>query len=461
MSPELHRNRRKIEAVAIVAVLVLLVSSWLWRGYEPRLRIKGQPLKALSFSPAGDVLAVGSLAGGGSILGAPITPIRFLSALDGTEAQPALPTTNQYPVSLVQAGYSPDGRLFAALQAHAYSELELAVFELASRTQIGAHKVPYIDNVGSGPDGTVTFRFAPDSSFVVTDGQVRRNRVFGHRTVALWDVATRKERFTLEKAGFPEISPDSRLLATIDDPPPNVYGTKGSLKLWNTQSGKLERAIELPGAARMWPAFSPDGKLVAVNTSETTEVFETATGKRVFEQKGWTPRFLADGKTLMTVWWLDVQMWNTATWEMKQKHTFNLGRSWENGDPIAPRPQVISAQPRVAVFHSYPTRHWAPLRWLGRTAKLNAFGSHRMMVIDAATGTRQSIELHGANLLSGSVWSPDGTRAALGFMDGSVELWNFPPRRSLVAPATAAVLAVVTVLALRRRKQRGPAANSG
>ncbi len=455
------RSGQKIAVASLLTVLALLVSSWLWRGYEPRLRIKGQPLKALSFSPAGDVLAVGSLAGGGSFLGAPTTPIRFLSARDGTEAQPTLPTTNQYPVSVVQAGYSSDGKLFATLQAHAYRELELAVFDLATRTLIGAQKVPYVDNVGSGPDGTVTFRFSPDSSFLVTDGQVTRQRFFSHRAVVVWDLAARKERFTLEKAGFPEISPDSRLLATIDDPPPNVYGTKGSLKLWNTQSGKLERAIELPGAARVWPAFSTDGKLVTVNTGDTAEVFETATGKRVFEQKGWTPRFLADGKTLMTVWWLDVQMWNTATWEMKQKHTFNLGRSWENGDPIAPRPQVISAQPRVAVFHSDPTRHWALLRWLGRTAKLNAFGSHRMMVIDAATGTRQSIELHGANLLSGSVWSPDGTRAALGFMDGSVELWDFPPRRSLVAPATAAVLAVVTVLALRRRKQRDPAANSG
>ena len=446
---------RKIALAALATVLALLVSSWLWRGYEPRLRIKGQTLKALAFAPAGDVLAVGSMTGGGSFLGAPTTPIRFLSALDGTEAQPALPTTNNYPhpVSVVQAGYSPDGRLFAVLQALAYNELELAVFDLATRTRIGAQLVPYIDNIGSGPDGTVTFRFAPDSSFVVTDGQVLRNRTFSHRTVAVWDVATRKERFALEKAGFPEVSPDSRLLATITDPPLNVYGTKGSLKLWNTQSGKLERAMEIPGAARVWPAFSPDGKLVAVNTGDTTEVFETATGKRVFEHKCWTPRFLPDGHTLLTVWRRDVQLWDTATWQLKQTHTFHLGHHWSNVDPLVPRPQVLGSRPLIAVFNFNSGHHGSILRWLGRTAHLNAFGSHQLFLIDAATGTRQTIELHEGWMSGAPVLSPDGTCAAIGFAEG-VELWDFPPRRSLVAPGYAAVLAVVTVVLLLARRRR-------
>ena len=447
--------------IALAVVVAILACAWFSRGYEPRLRIKGQALKALAFSPAGDVLAVGSLAGGGSFLGAPTTPIRFLSVLDGTEAQPALPTTNQYPVSVVQAGYSPDGKLFGVLQTHAYNELELTVFDLATRTRIGAQLVPYIDNVGSGPDGTVTFRFAPDSNFVVTDGQVMRNRAFSHRTVAVWDVAARKERFALEKAGFPEVSPDSRLLATIADPPPNVYGTKGSLKLWNTQSGKLERAMEIPGAARVWPAFSPDGKLVAVNTGDTTEVFETAAGKRVFEHKCWTPRFLLDGKMLLTVWGRDVQLWDTATWQLKQSHTFHLGHHWSNVDPLIPRPQVLGSRPLIAVFNFNSGRHGSVLRWLGRTAHLNAFGSHQIFLIDATTGTRQTIHLHAGWMSGFPLWSADGTGAAIGFAEG-VELWDFPPRRSLVAPCCAAALAIATavvLVALRWRKKRRPDAS--
>lgn len=289
-----------------------------------------------------------------------------------------------------------------------------------------------------------------------------RRGYFSHRTVAVWEVAARKERFTLEKAGFPEVSPDSRLLATIDDPPPNVYGTKGSLKLWNTQSGKLERAMEIPGAARMWPAFSPDDRLVAVNTGDTTEVFETATGKRVFEQKGWTPRFLADGKTLLTVLGRNVQLWDTGTWQLQQSHTFQLGHHWSNVDPLIPRPQVLGGRSLIVVFNFNSGRHGSFLRWLGRTTHLNAFGSHQVFLIDATTGTRQTIHLHEGWMSGYPVVSTDGTCAAIGFA-GGVELWDFPPRRTRVAPAAAAALAVVTavVLLALRWRTRGPAKSSG
>lgn len=53
------------------------------------------------------------------------------------------------------------------------------------------------------------------------------------------------------------------------------------------------------------------------------------------------------------------------------------------------------------------------------------------------------------------VVSTDGTCAAIGFA-GGVELWDFPPRRTRVAPAAAAALAVVTavvLLALRWRTE--------
>src|SRR5438270_132517 len=64
-------------------------------------------------------------------------------------------------------------------------------------------------------------------------------------TVKLWDVATGRERRTIEAHGNGvqclAVSPDGQTLATADRPPHGTPGVTGEVKLWDLPAGK-ERA---------------------------------------------------------------------------------------------------------------------------------------------------------------------------------------------------------------------------
>lgn len=55
---------------------------------------------------------------------------------------------------------------------------------------------------------------------------------------------------------------------------------------------------------------------------------------------------------------------------------------------------MLGGRSLIVVFNFNSGRHGSFLRWLGRTTHLNAFGSHQVFLIDATTGTRQTIHLH-------------------------------------------------------------------
>ena len=82
-----------------------------------------------------------------------------------------------------------------------------------------------------------------------------------------------------------------------------------------------------------------------------------------------------------------------------------------------------------------------------------------MTLIDLPNDTRHPVELYEVeSFYSRFVFSPDGTRAAFGYANGNVELWDIPPSRSYSAPIFATVpLAVLVLLSLvlRRRKANG------
>lgn len=457
MSSRFQRVVRWAGAGWLIATLAILALAWVWRGHEPPLRIAGESSAPLAFAPQGDELAVGSMASGGSIIFKPVSPIRFLSALDGTEIRPPLSTHATAHPSIVRAEYSPDGKLLAVLQPTKQEELELVVFDL----QNGARLAEQTANFHSGairPEEQVAIGFAPDSSFIFLSGPVPKNGNYFSRSVSVCDLATGNSRFTLAGTGHPAVSPDSTWLATIDDPPPNDYSKNLVLKLHSAATGETVRSIALSGNQRTWawPSFSPDGKLLAVYAGATTEVFDTATGNRVFQEGTFGPKFLADG-TMMTVLGKDVQLWDPATWQLKQKHTFDLGRHWDNGDQISPLPGVLPKQSQFVVFSYYPSRYPEWLRWLTRSCRINACGANQMTLVDATNGSRQPIELHKNQLTSGAIFSPHGERIAIGYLDGEVEVWRLPPRRSYVGPSIAAALVLVSlalVVASRRRTSR-------
>jgi hypothetical protein len=238
---------------------------------------------------------------------------------------------------------------------------------------------------------------------------------------------------------------------------PSDLAKKLVLKLRSTQTGKPEHSIELSGTDRSWakPTFSPDGKLLAVYSGETTEVFDTATGNRVFEHETAGPQFLADG-TLLMVWGRSVQRWNTANWEPGPAHTLDLGREPNARNQNANVPRELPNPPRLVLFESYPSHYPELLRSLTRTLRINAYGSNHMTLVNIADGSRQPIELHLDQLVSAVAYSPTGDRIALGYWEGDVEIWTIPPPRSYRAPYSAAALVLVSLVllyALRKRKR--------
>jgi WD40 repeat protein len=89
-------------------------------------------------------------------------------------------------------------------------------------------------------------------------------------TVKTWDVASRKERATLQhNACSVAFSPDSKTLATGG-------GVDGKLKLWDVNTGKIQ-AIFQDGSWMMSIAFSPDGRTLASGNG-SIRLWDIATG---------------------------------------------------------------------------------------------------------------------------------------------------------------------------------------
>ena len=90
--------------------------------------------------------------------------------------------------------------------------------------------------------------------------------------------------------GYGALSPDGRRIAVADF---------GRLRILDSASGRAERTIELPGSWGQQPAFSPDGKLVAMPIDNAIALFEVATGRRLHHDAstpveysvsaGWSP----------------------------------------------------------------------------------------------------------------------------------------------------------------------------
>jgi WD40 repeat protein len=456
--------------IALVGVLALGGLAWALAGYEPQLRLEKKKLGPLAFTPKGDVLLTGTLMEDGlSFL--TVSPVRFLHSADGSEAESPLetfaaPADEKPPIPrhIHRAEFSPDGKLLAILQDHhdfnRREEIELIVFTRDTRERILSVAIPYTLNAAD-KHNTIPHRlFSADSKWLQWV-----EYPFPGRSVKVWDLNNRKEGYTLPQVCYPVISPDCTLIATTQ-----FNRTRGkepfAVQLWDIRTGTLQKTLPLQGTSegwRPWASFSPDGKLLAVNSrdnngTQVVEVFDTTTGKRVFQQQAWSPHLLSDGKMLITVKNNDVQRWDTTNWKLLGKSEFKLGRHWENGSDISPEPVAVPGKPFVMVSNYYPTVQSPYLRWLAEKLKLNTIGTQEVTFIDGSTGHRQPIAIHHDSILSSNIFSPDGNQAAFGTIAGSMYLWEIPPRKSLVAVVWASVLGVIIVgLALLKNLRVQPA----
>ncbi len=121
--------------------------------------------------------------------------------------------------------------------------------------------------------GVATARLAPDGETVVS---------FGHGALHFWDARTGKERPVSAGSDWPvtpAYSPDGKLVATADG--------LGTARLWDAVTGKLVRRLD--GSMERLPRFLPDGKTVLTIDQTATGSFlrlwEAATGKEVRRTK--------------------------------------------------------------------------------------------------------------------------------------------------------------------------------
>jgi WD40 repeat protein len=231
--------------------------------------------------------------------------------------------------------FSPDGRTLAAAQND--GDYVVAIKLLDTETLEEKVSIPVAERYASAGPCT----FSPDGRTIVTYVQVwpgRNDYDTSRSYLKFSDASTGAELATLpaeqEKAAFiyPTFSPDGRLLAA-----PNWRGEPRKLYFFDMQAMKLRGEVVLDDKASAGrPAFSPDGKWLAI----VTQAFPTLEGGRdplpeevpqarihiidvdrgaIAETLIAPPGFVncatfsPDGKTLATGGWGKVLLWDFST----------------------------------------------------------------------------------------------------------------------------------------------------
>jgi hypothetical protein len=150
------------------------------------------------------------------------------------------------------------------------------------------------------PPVVTALRWSPDGKRLAVsgNGEVLIHSVAGEQTKLEQRLLGKSERI-LSLAW----SKDGKLLVAGGGTPARF----GEVQWWDTSSGQMLRAAELPNDTVFGASLSPDGSKVAVGcTDNTVHAFETASGKELYKigsHENWVlgTVFSADGKRLVSV----------------------------------------------------------------------------------------------------------------------------------------------------------------
>ncbi|MFI6388848.1 AAA family ATPase [Nonomuraea sp. NPDC050540] len=277
--------------------------------------------------------------------------------------------------------FSPDGRLLASNNGYA-----VWLWEVAARRPIAS--------LGGHTNEVFAVAFSPDGRLLASGT--------GDGTVALWDVATRRQVGTPMGGGGNRVrdvafSPDGRLLAG---------GTEdGTIRLWDVAARKPAGTLTGHGDAVLSLAFSPDGRtLVSGSEDHTMRLWNVAARKPIDAPiRGYigsvdSVAFSPDGHSVAGSGGGSVRLWDVA--------------SREPTGPFLPGADFVSS----VAFSSD-----------GRTFATGADGTVQLWNVATQRPVGAPLTGHAGEVFS-LRFSSDGRSLAGGGADGTVRLWDVTAR---------------------------------
>jgi WD40 repeat protein len=194
--------------------------------------------------------------------------------------------------------FSPDGKELLS----GSSDKTVRVWNLAERKEVRKFK--------AHSSGVESLGLTSDNKLVTTGQKTEVIKLGGNTIIntgadnpRLWNLATGKEVRAYDVEAFQAVvSFDRKFLATSGTvttvTPPNVFQTKWVTALRDAATGKILLDLTTHGG---FLNFSPDGKLFAGRAKNKLCLFETITGKEIYNLDADPPSlctFAADGKRL-------------------------------------------------------------------------------------------------------------------------------------------------------------------
>jgi WD40 repeat protein/transcriptional regulator with XRE-family HTH domain len=265
-------------------------------------------------------------------------------------------------------------------------------------------------------------------------------------TPKVWDIATRKELFSLIGHTRPcdgiDYSPDGRLIATSDD--------AGIVKVWDSAGGQELLSLTHSGNIHS-VAFSPDSKSLASGSEDgTLKVWETASGNGILSLRGasglYGVAFMPDGKQLVAAG----QDGTVKAWDVVsglQLFTLAGNTSTVTSVAISPDGKRIASSGydgTVKIWDASPGRELLTIKghtdvvWdvayspdvdKARLASVSSDGS--LTIWDPLTG-RAETTMSQSDGLTNIAFSPNGKYVAAGTTRGNVILWDIHTGQSVM-----------------------------
>ncbi len=314
-----------------------------------------------------------------------------------------------------------------------------------------------------GAAATVTW--TPDGKRLITSGAAKQDMQWGRGEVKLWDAETGR-RLPLDLKGLQEnmgavaLSADGRFLA--------AGSTTSAVCVWDLRSGER---FTLDGSGKPAPkpprvSFSPDGKRLASRSayvvdpySRQTEitVWDLTTRKAIVAIKNLPqglgpPVFSPDGQYVTGPnFFGGVQVWDAATgreavaFEYGDGTIHSLAAFHPDGKRLAVCMEVgvlifdVATRHRVATWSSASTGPTLSLAFSPDGTRAASGTIDGLVELwDTQTGQRVDTFRGHVGRVESVAFSPDGTRLASSGIDGSVRLWDIDRQRvALSLPTTA------------------------